>query len=240
MDLFIWTGFTIGLFGSMHCLGMCGPLVLAIPHISETKAGIAIDGLIYNLGRTITYTTMGLILGLLGLSAQFAGIQDYVSIALGVIMLLTLVIPKKYYSFVNDTKSINKFVIRIKKQLKNVLENKSRFSLIIIGILNGLLPCGLVYVALAGSLAMGDVVSSAIYMFAFGLGTLPMLAVLYFSKNMISGKFRAKINKFIPYAIAIVAIILILRGLNLGIPLISPDESKTKISNTQGCCGTNE
>ncbi len=236
MDYFIWTGFTIGLFGSFHCLGMCGPLVLAIPHISESKGGIAIDGLIYNFGRAITYTFMGLILGLLGLSAQFAGIQDYVSIVLGVIMLLTLVVPKKYYSFVNDTKSINQFIVRIKKQLRNVLEKKSRFSLLIIGVLNGFLPCGLVYVALAGSLAMGDVLSSSLYMFAFGLGTIPMLAVLYFSKNMISGKFRAKINKFIPYAIAIVAIILILRGLNLGIPFISPPESKTVITNTKGCC----
>lgn len=240
MDLFILTGFTIGLFGSFHCLGMCGPLVLAIPHISESKGGIALDGLIYNFGRAITYTMMGLILGLLGLSVQFAGIQDYVSIGLGAIMLLALIVPKKYYSFVNDTQNVNKFISKIKKQLKNVFEKKSRFSLLIIGILNGFLPCGLVYVALAGSLAIGDVVSSSLYMFAFGLGTIPMLAVLYFSKNMISGKFRAKINKFIPYAIAIVAIILILRGLNLGIPLISPPESKTKITNTQGCCGTNE
>ncbi|HRP01521.1 MAG TPA: sulfite exporter TauE/SafE family protein [Candidatus Kapabacteria bacterium] len=236
MDFFIWTGFTLGIFGSLHCLGMCGPLVLAIPIISKTKFGIALDGIIYNLGRTLTYTFMGFLLGVLGVSVKFAGIQDYVSITLGVLLLLSLVVPRKYYKSLDSKKSINKIVINIKKQFKSLIETRSRFSLLFIGVLNGFLPCGLVYAALAGSLAMNDLASSSLYMFAFGLGTIPMLATVYFTKNLFTPKLRANLNKLIPYTIAVVAVILILRGLNLGIPYISPTPQSLEITNSGACC----
>ncbi len=236
MDTFVWTGFTIGILGSFHCLGMCGPLVMAVPHISDSKGAIALDGILYNFGRTISYTLMGLVLGLLGVSVRLAGFQDYLSIGLGIIMLLLLFIPKKYYAFVNDTKGINKVIVRIKMQFRNLLERKSRLTLLFIGMLNGFLPCGLVYIALAGSLASADILNSSLFMFAFGIGTIPMLAVVYFSKNLITPNFRIKINKAIPYAIGIVAVLLILRGLNLGIPFISPILPDTVISEGGSCC----
>lgn len=235
MDWFVWTGFTIGIFGSLHCLGMCGPLVMAIPHISDTKAGVALDGVIYNFGRTLSYTSMGVVLGLLGVSAKFAGIQNILSIVVGILLLLSLVIPRKYYSFVNDKKRINKFVIRLKSQFRSLIEKRSKFSLLFLGILNGFLPCGLVYVALAGSLALGDLLSSALYMFAFGLGTIPLLAVVYFSKDLISSKLRVRFNRAVPYAIGVVAILLILRGMNLGIPFISPELHRSEITTMQEC-----
>ena len=236
METFIWTGFTLGLLGSFHCLGMCGPLVLAVPHISNSKAGIAVDGLIYNVGRVITYTFMGLILGALGVSFRLAGFQDYLSIVIGVIMLLFLIIPKKYYSFLNDINKISKLINQIKLQFKRVLQNKSRISLLVIGILNGFLPCGLVYIALAGALASADLLTGSLSMAAFGIGTIPMLAVVYFSKNLISQNIRYKINKLIPYAIGLVAVILILRGLSLGIPYISPILPETVVSEGGSCC----
>jgi len=236
MDIFIWTGFTIGILGSFHCLGMCGPLVLAIPHISNSKFGIFTDGLIYNFGRAITYSFMGLILGLVGVSVKLAGFQDYLSIILGILMVSYIFIPKKYISILTGQPEVSSIIGKIKIQFKNLLARKNRFTLLFIGILNGFLPCGLVYIALAGSLAAADTLYSTLYMFAFGIGTLPMLAVVYFSKNLITSNIRIKINKLIPYAIGVVGILLILRGLNLGIPYISPVLPETVISEGGSCC----
>ncbi len=236
MELFIWTGFSIGILGSFHCLGMCGPLALAIPHISISKSGIIADGIIYNLGRAITYSLMGLILGLLGVSIKLAGFQDYLSIILGILMVSYLFIPKKYISILSGKTEVSSLIGRIKQQFKSLLFKKNRFTLLLIGILNGFLPCGLVYIALAGSLAAADTLYSTLYMFAFGIGTIPMLVIVYSTKNLLTASMRVKINKLIPYVVAFVGILLILRGLNLGIPYISPILPETVVSEGGSCC----
>jgi hypothetical protein len=236
MEIQIWTAFTLGILGSFHCLGMCGPITLAIPHLSDNKLGIFLDSLLYNFGRILTYSLMGLVLGLVGVSFRIAGFQDYLSISLGIIILIFLIIPKKYYSSLTDTRFINKFVFEFKKRFQNFLKSKSRLSLFILGFLNGLLPCGLVYIALAGALATARAFEGSLYMTFFGLGTLPMMATVYFSKNIIPNKVRFKINKLIPYAVGLVAVLLILRGLNLGIPYISPKPMYDVISGGGSCC----
>lgn len=235
MDIFLWTGFTFGILGSLHCLGMCGPIMLAVPHISSNKTSILFDGIIYNFGRSLTYAFMGLILGMLGVSLRLAGWQDYISIAMGVILILFVIIPKRYYSFLYTAPNSGRIISNIKKHFRNLIQTKSRFSIFFIGILNGFLPCGLVYVALAASIAATDLLTSSLYMFVFGIGTMPMLVAIYFSKNLISVDIRNKLNKLVPYAIVLVGVILILRGMNLGIPFISPILPETVIEKGS-CC----
>jgi hypothetical protein len=232
----IGAGFMLGVLGSMHCIGMCGPIALAIPHKGTTKFSIFSEGFIYNFGRVITYSIMGLILGLAGSSFKLGGFQEQLSLVVGTIILLGVIIPKKYYSRLNDTKKISFFVSRIKLKFQKLLKSKSLISLLFIGILNGLLPCGLVYIALAGSFAAGDIVTSTFYMTAFGFGTLPIMAAIFISKNLISLNIRQKINRLIPYGVALVAILMILRGLALDIPYISPVLPETVLSGEASCC----
>ena len=232
----ISAGFVLGILGSFHCLGMCGPIAIAIPHRSVSKWGVAGESLVYNFGRVATYTVLGILLGFVGAPLRLAGFQEYVSIATGVLMLLFLIIPRKYYQGVNDIRFFSKFVSKLKSKFQEFFKSKSILSLFILGLLNGLLPCGLVYIALAGAFASGSVFTSGLYMAAFGFGTVPMMAALYFSKNMLTINLRIKLTKAIPYGIAIVAVLMIMRGMSLGIPYISPKLPVQVMSEEPACC----
>lgn len=214
--------FLLGFLGSMHCIGMCGPIVLAIPINKKTVIAPYLSNILYNLGRVITYSFIGLIFGFIGESLSIIVLQSHISITLGSIILLYLLIPSKLKS---KFKFGGKMVInfgKLKQQISQNLLKTSYFSSIIIGILNGFLPCGLVYAAVAGAVATGDLKEAVNYMAMFGFGTIPAMAFLYHFKSKISIQIRQRINRFIPFGIALVAILMILRGLNLGIPLVSP------------------
>jgi len=234
--LYLWSGFLIGILGSFHCVGMCGPIVMAVPHLSENKLTSFFDGVLYNFGRAITYAIMGALLGIVGTSIRLAGFQEKMSIAAGVLMLLFLFLPKDFTQFASSNRFIYKITNSFRKYFRMMLEKKSRLALLGIGILNGLLPCGLVYIALAGSLAVAGSLEGALYMALFGIGTIPMLAVVYVAKNFMSLDLRRKINKFIPAGVAVVAILMILRGLALGIPYISPVLPDSFGEDTPSCC----
>ena len=206
----------MGLLGSFHCIGMCGPIVLALPGRS------IVHKIFYNLGRTITYSLLGVAVGFIGQGVAFAGLQQSLSIVIGVIMLV-IILFTKYKHFDLPTNGVfNKVYISIKTKLGPLLKSKSVFSPLLIGILNGLLPCGLVYAALLAALSLGSIVGSAFYMAFFGLGTFPIMLGLGLFSSVISPSIRTKLNRAVPYFLALVAILLILRGMNLGIPYVSP------------------
>lgn len=232
----ITNGFILGILGSFHCLGMCGPIAMAIPHRSRTKMGAAGESLVYNFGRVTTYTIMGILLGIIGAPLRLAGFQEYVAIITGALMLLFLVIPRKYYTIINSNRIVSPYVLKIKSLFQEFFKSKSILSLFILGLLNGLLPCGLVYIALAGSFAATGIFESALFMAAFGIGTIPMMASIYFSKNLLSISFRNKMTKAIPYGVAVVAVLMILRGMSLGIPYISPQLPDKVVSGKASCC----
>jgi uncharacterized protein len=151
-------------------------------------------------------------------------------------MLLILIIPRKYYQGINDYRFFSKIVSKLKSKFQEFFKSKSIMSLFMLGLLNGLLPCGLVYIALAGSFAAGGVLESGLYMAAFGFGTVPMMAALYFSKNLLTINLRKKLTAAIPYGVAIVAILMILRGSALGIPYISPQLPAKVLNEAPSCC----
>lgn len=224
--MYIITAIVLGLMGSFHCIGMCGPIALALPLNNTSWFTRIIGALLYNIGRAITYALMGAVFGILGEGLQLGGFQRWISIAMGTIMILAIVFPALFRGSGKLDKYLYGYNTRLKKRFGVLFNQRSYSSLLIIGLLNGLLPCGLVYMALAGAIATGGVSSGALFMFIFGLGTLPMLLLLSLAGNVVSESFKASINKIIPYVIVIIGILFILRGLNLGIPFISPPEER--------------
>ena len=219
---FIFSGLVLGLAGSLHCAGMCGPIALALPLKSDSIGSKIFSGFLYNIGRTTTYALMGAIFGLVGQGLHLFGIQMWVGIIMGSIMILSVLFPKLInFGFITESPAFS-FVSKIKSGLYDLFTRKSTGTIYLIGVLNGFLPCGLVYIAIAGAIATGDLFTGIYFMTAFGLGTLPMLFVISMIGNLAGLKFRNKLSKFVPYAVVIVGAFFILRGLNLGIPFISP------------------
>ena len=212
----------LGLMGSLHCVGMCGPIAFMLPvdHSNNVKKFGQI--FIYHFGRLMAYGIIGLVFGLLGKGLSIFGAQQKLSIAIGVLMILIVLIPYKTFSKYNLSKPIYKVISKVKNQLGKELKKKSPDTFLTIGFLNGFLPCGLVYMALFGAVAMGNALQGSLYMILFGLGTVPLMtAAIYFS-NLLKGGIRQKVQKAIPVFVVIIGLLFILRGLGLGIPYVSP------------------
>ena len=214
-------GILLGLVSSFHCVGMCGPLALALPvhHLQKMQQAFAV--LLYNLGRVITYTVLGGVFGWLGRGIYIAGFQQWFSIIMGVVILLLAFL----YYFLNRSfspawlRSVHGSVQNIMGRL---LQSPRLNHYFLLGMANGLLPCGLVYLAIAGSLSTTSVGESMVFMAFFGTGTLPTMLILSFFGVHIKLSLRQQMRKAVPFIIAGMAVLLILRGLNLGIPFVSP------------------
>jgi sulfite exporter TauE/SafE len=231
----IWTGFLIGFLGSFHCVGMCGPIVLALPSGSNSKGSYIIGRVFYNFGRIITYSIFGLVGGIIGKQIVFTGYQNILSIAVGITILVVLLRPVRLLRKIPFFPQTDFISTRLKKMWGPLLRSGSNLSLLGIGILNGFLPCGFVYLALAGAISTGGIVPGMIYMAMFGLGTTPILLVLSITGRIVSLNLRRKINRLLPVGAVILAAIFILRGLSLGIPYLSPD-IKTHADGASGVC----
>jgi sulfite exporter TauE/SafE len=219
----IIAGLTLGAAGSLHCVGMCGPLSLALPtyHLSKTKKFISL--LVYQFGRIITYSIIGLLFGLAGSRIYIAGYQRWFSIAMGILIItlaLLYFIQKKtiHLSFLNRFyHSVQGLIIRLLKSATGMI------GFLLMGMANGLLPCGMVYIALAATLSLPQISQSIIFMAMFGAGTLPAMMLVGYAGQLIKPGVRQSIQKAVPVFITLMGVILILRGLNLGIPFISPE-----------------
>lgn len=234
MEFYI-AALSMGLLGSFHCIGMCGPIAIALPIKADSWISKVIGGSLYNLGRSVTYGLMGAIFGLLGKGFQLVGIQQIISIAIGVIMILSVFFPLLFKNIQWIDKFTNRIVQKLKLAFAKLFRLKSNISLFIIGILNGFLPCGLVYMAIAAAIVTGEILEGTIYMVIFGLGTLPIMLSLSLTSQIISINFRNKIKRIIPIFIILIGLLFILRGMNLGIKYISPKLSKTEVAILE-CC----
>jgi len=215
-------GFTLGAAGSLHCIGMCGPLSLALPthHLSETKRFIAL--FIYQLGRIITYSLLGLLFGLLGTTIAIGGFQQEFSILLGIIILLLAILFQVRKTTLH-IKWLNGFYQFIQQLIVELFKKaRSPFSFLLLGMANGLLPCGMIYVAIAAAMASVNLTEGVLFMSMFGAGTLPAMLCVSYMGQMIGLPARQVMKKAVPYFVMAMAIVLILRGMNLDIPYISP------------------
>ena len=229
-------GLVIGFLGSFHCIGMCGPIALALPIPKSSNLSFITGRILYNVGRALTYSVMGAVFGLLGGRIIFSGLQQALSITLGLIILFTIFLPSKYKQKFISLSFIQKINQPIRREI-GILFNQATFSsMFLIGLLNGFLPCGFVYIGLAGATASGDAVSGGVFMFLFGLGTFPaMFAASVFGK-FISLNVRQRIRRITPVFAILLAVVFILRGMNLGIPFISPNlNAQTTSSQNLDC-----
>ncbi len=220
MQLFLLTAFLAGLAGSIHCVGMCGPLALSLPfsRFNRYDKWLAIG--LYNLGRVGAYSTIGLIVGFVGRGINWFGLTQIISIVLGSIILVSLLLPKLLkHKNIHMPVWLNRYQIN---SLQYLMKKQTVAWMFLVGVMNGFLPCGLVYMAVAAALVASSVANSVLFMFFFGLGTIPAMVALVAIAHKMPISVKASFQKFVPIISMIIGALLILRGLNLDIPFVSP------------------
>jgi len=231
----LFSAFIFGLISSFHCIGMCGPIAMMLPVDRNNSAKKVTQIITYHLGRLTAYGTIGFVFGLLGKGFFLAGMQQKLSIFIGVAMILVILIPEKVFARYNFSKPVFVLISKIKTTLGSQFKNKSYQSLFTIGLLNGFLPCGMVYVALFGAIAMQSAGFGILYMILFGLGTIPMMSSVVYMNSFLTIPIRNKIQKVIPFVAVIIGILFILRGLGLGIPYVSPSNMSLFVQENPNC-----
>ena len=231
----LYSAFIFGLISSFHCIGMCGPIAMMLPVDRSNEAKKITQIITYHIGKLTAYGTLGLIFGLLGRSFYLAGMQQQLSIIVGILMILVAVIPEKVFAKYNFSKPVYRVITKVKSSLGQQFKNKSYKSLFTIGLLNGFLPCGMVYVALFGAIAMQNVSLGIAYMILFGIGTIPMMVAVVYASGLISFSFRGTIQKAIPLVAVIIGMLFIIRGLGLDIPYLSPSNMSLFVQSEANC-----
>lgn len=200
---------------------MCGPLALSLPvqQLSRTRQFLAIGA--YHTGRITTYAAAGAFFGVLGHGIWLSGFQQGFSISLGVLILFILITDRLRRN-TGQPALLKKTFAGLQSFIYRLWQSPSRTKFVLMGMANGLLPCGMVYLAIAAAVSTTHITHAIAFMIFFGLGTLPFLATLSYFGQHFSLLFRSRIKKAIPFFIASMAALLILRGLGLGIPFVSP------------------
>jgi len=224
-----------GLLGSFHCVGMCGPIAFLLPVDRTNNLKKTGQIFLYHFGRILAYSIIGLLFGLVGKSLNLFGMQQQLSIVIGLLMIVVVLIPVKTFNKYNFSKPLYKVISKIKNSLGKELKKKSSDTFLTIGFLNGFLPCGLVYMAVFGALASGSPSEGSLYMALFGLGTIPLMTSAIYLGNFLSGKARQHIRRTIPVFVLFMGCLFILRGMGLGIPYVSPKPITEMVDANYNC-----
>lgn len=212
---------TMGVLSSLHCVGMCGPLAMASPVLRSGPASVVLSRFIYHGGRITTYALIGLVIGFTGEALRVSGLHSYVSVGAG-ILILGLIIARFLGLHYADGKVYALF-LRLKKPFQHLFRRRTPASLYVLGFLNGLLPCAMVYLAAGTALALGQIWISLGYMVIFGLGTTPLLWLASEGFRNLMRHFKINVNYVYSVLSLLTGILLIMRGLHLGVPWLSPD-----------------
>lgn len=228
----LWSAFILGLLGSFHCIGMCGPIAFLLPVDRSNSVKKVTQIFTYHLGRLLAYGLMGLFFGLIGRSLYIFGIQQQLSIVIGALMIIAVLIPTQMINKHQLFQPIYRGISKVKSALGKALKKKTVDTFLTIGFLNGFLPCGLVYMAVFASLTAQQAAMGSLYMLLFGLGTIPMMTAAIYLGKFLNTKVKQKIQKAIPVFVVLIGLLFVLRGLGLGIPYISPPPMVDKVPNT--------
>ncbi len=212
-----WSALVIGFLGSFHCFGMCGPIALAIPIPAEKRV---FGSVLYNIGRGLTYVLIGLAFGSIGMSFEVLGFNKYLSIFLGAIILLSILIPQLNKRLLTNYSNSN-WMKWVKSKMAHFFKQRTYSSTFFVGMLNGLIPCGLIYVAVAGSMATANIWDGALYMILFSVGTMPAMFAAFmlpFFKKLQ----KLKLQRLIPALMIGIGLLFIYRGIAFEIPQIDP------------------
>jgi len=237
---FLITAIILGLMGSFHCAGMCGPIAISLPLQGTSILHKLWGAILYNSGKTAMYGCMGLLFGLIGQGFVLIGFQKWISVIMGITMILSVLIPVLFHKV--HIRFAGSMTQHIHSKFLALLTKKSNAGILFLGMLNALLPCGLVYLAIAGSIGTGNAFSGMLFMIVFGLGTMPMLLFISILGTMLSTRVRIAIQSKFPFLIVIIGLFFILRGLTLGIPYISPsiNTMNPQIHMKDSCRSTSE
>ena len=231
----LYTAIIFGLISSLHCIGMCGPIAMMLPVDHKNSSKKAFQILIYHMGRLTSYGVLGLAFGLLGRGFYMAGIQQQLSIAVGIGMIVLAVVPEKILANYNFSKPVYRLITRIKSSLGAQFKRKTPDAFFTIGLFNGLLPCGLVYAALFGAIAMQNVTLGIAYMILYGLGTIPMMSAVVYVSSLLSMPFRNQLQRAVPIVTVVIGVLFVLRGMGLDIAYISPSNLNLFVQANANC-----
>jgi sulfite exporter TauE/SafE len=230
------SGIVVGILGSLHCAAMCGPIALALPAGESQRRQFVVGRLLYNAGRIVTYVVLGAILGSLGGLFALAGLQQAVSIAVGAIMILALAFPSVVHWTSARWSPAARLHTTLRAGFSMFLHRRTLSSLFGLGLLNGLLPCGLLYAALGAAMALGESLRGIVFLGGFGAGTLPIMLGIGLLGKTINVQVRRRLSGVLPVFTVALGLLLILRGLNLGIPYISPEVHEGSQGNIEAPC----
>lgn len=231
----LYSALILGLLSSLHCIGMCGPIAMMLPVDRNNPVKKTAQLFLYHFGRITAYASLGLVFGLLGKGFYLAGMQQQLSIIAGLIMIIIVLIPEKIFARYNFSKPVYKLIANIKQTLGSQFRKRNSKALFITGLLNGFLPCGLVYAALFGAITMQSEIQGTLYMILYGVGTIPLMSTVVYVSGFLKNPFRNSINKIVPYAAAFIGMLFIVRGLGLSIPYISPGTMNLFIGSAPNC-----
>ncbi|MEM8998957.1 MAG: sulfite exporter TauE/SafE family protein [Bacteroidota bacterium] len=212
----------LGFLGSLHCLGMCGPIAFMLPLDRTNTVRKRAQLFLYHLGRLLSYAIKGLVFGFVGKGLYLFGMQQKLSIIIGALMIFLVLVPNNYFKKYGIARPMYQLLSKVKSKLGTELKKKTPDTFLTIGFLNGFLPCGLVYMALFGSIALASPLEGSLYMALFGLGTVPLMTSVLYFKKIFKSPLKQSIRKAIPAFVVLVGLLFIVRGMGLGIPYISP------------------
>ncbi len=223
--------FLMGFTGSLHCAGMCGPILMIMPFQAFEGAKRALAMALYHFGRISVYASLALVLHSFR-SLFDPKLQQYLSIGLGGVLLILGIL-----SFVPNhlLKIKAPWTEMVKRQLGNIVGRPGLGAITISGMLNGLLPCGLVYMALSASMTASTSLQTILLIYSFGLGTVPMLIGISMLRSKLSFLRSNNVRKLVPVMVFAFGFLFVLRGMNLGIPYLSP---KVEVAEheVRSCC----
>lgn len=231
----IYTAFILGLISSFHCVGMCGAISVMLPVDHHNPIKKFFQLMVYHAGKITAYALIGLLFGLLGKGLFLAGIQQQLSIVIGLVIILIALIPERLLAEYSITRPLYQIIGKVKSSLGRQFKKRSLSALFTIGLLNGFLPCGMVYMAVFGAMAMQNQTLGTLYMVFFGIGTIPLLMTVAYAQHLISISLRNRIQKLIPVIAVCIGILFILRGLGLGIPYVSPANTHLRVVEQSAC-----
>lgn len=230
---YILAAVILGLGSNLHCLGMCGPLNLALPVAQLPLGQRFFMAMLYHTGRILIYGVLGLLAGVLGTVLALGRYHELISIVFGVLIILMAL-----FSFVRIGTAFPRVNRLSSAAVSYWRQQKNPFAFFLMGAANGLLPCGMVYIAMAGAVATGHWFSGMLFMGIFGAGTLPLTLGVAMFTGYFSKWWKIKLLKRVELSkvfAVVVGLLLIVRGLSLGIPYISPKiENETGV--VQSCC----
>lgn len=211
--------FLTGLVGSLHCLGMCGPIALALP-AGAGGAHYFWGRVLYNLGRVMTYGALGALVAMMGVAAAMFDVQRWFSLGLGGVMLVLALYH--YGAFGRRMQGDNRLSRAWRRAMGRVMQVRGLGGMLSLGLLNGLLPCGLVYAGLFLAADSRAAWEGAAKMALFGLGTVPLMLGLSWSGRWLGAWLRPRARFIMPIVMAFLGLMFIVRGMALGIPYLSP------------------